>query len=403
MYNRPIFDHARMPMWAIPIHLIISLILGVILTKFVEEPVRNWLKQENKGCRNWTIFFSSIISAMGVVGLILGLLFHGHYVMSDEKFEINGQKFHFHKILSGTTKANAEKICQESGTFLFEPRDATINNEVYQQMHKLTNYGYWLNIERNDTEHEYFKYGSDNGDLGWENWQENEPNNFGNSDERCVGVDLEFWHIRWRQKWFDSGCYIRMAVLCQEDQKLKVAEDVEITTNGTTYKFKPSTSGTLEEARSVCSADGMMLFEPRDQASYDAVLEKARTTGQDLIWMNVKQDNQTDKTKQRKFRYMSDNTEVVWSDWPPHKPGLVGKWHGEDVPLEKRDLCVQATQVQWTGDWLRGEVNRYSPWRPVWNDLNCNKIGQIVCQSKKIKTTNCKKIMEVKYKCVPHQ
>ena len=141
-----------MPMWAIPIHLIISLILGVILTKFVEEPVRNWLKQENKGCRNWTIFFSSIISAMGVVGLILGLLFHGHYVMcvilqnvnngtliiddldnflfgrSDEKFEINGQKFHFHKILSGTTKANAEKICQERGTFLFEPRDATINN-----------------------------------------------------------------------------------------------------------------------------------------------------------------------------------------------------------------------------------------------------------------------------------
>ena len=65
---------------------------------------------------------------------------------------------------------------------------------------------------------------------------------------------------------------------------------------------------------------------------------------------------------------MSDDTEVVWSDWPPHKPGLVGKWHGEDVPLEKRDLCVQATQVQWTGDWLRGEVNRYSPWRPVWND-----------------------------------
>ena len=74
--------------------------------------------------------------------------------------------------------------------------------------------------------------------------------------------------------------------------------DVEITANGTTYKFKPSISGTLEEARSVCSADGMMLFEPRDQASYDAVLEQARTTGQDLIWMNVKQDNQTDKTKQ---------------------------------------------------------------------------------------------------------
>ena len=72
---------------------------------------------------------------------------------SDAKFEINGQKFHFHKILSGTTKSNAEKICQERGTFLFEPRDATINNEVYQQMHKLTNYGYWLNIERNDTEH----------------------------------------------------------------------------------------------------------------------------------------------------------------------------------------------------------------------------------------------------------
>ena len=74
--------------------------------------------------------------------------------------------------------------------------------------------------------------------------------------------------------------------------------DLEITANGTTYKFKPSKSGTLEEARSMCSADGgMMLFEPRDQASYDAVLEQAKATGQDLIWMNVKQDNQTDKTK----------------------------------------------------------------------------------------------------------
>ena len=67
----------------------------------------------------------------------------------------------------------------------------------------------------------YFKYGSDNRDLGWANWQINQPNNSG---KRCVGVDLQFLNIQWRQRWFDSGCYDRMAVLCQADEKLKVAE-----------------------------------------------------------------------------------------------------------------------------------------------------------------------------------
>ena len=34
-----------MPPWAIPIHWVIALILGSLLTLFIEEPARNFLKK----------------------------------------------------------------------------------------------------------------------------------------------------------------------------------------------------------------------------------------------------------------------------------------------------------------------------------------------------------------------
>ena len=34
----------KMPVWAIPIHLVISIIFGALLTLFIEEPARNILK-----------------------------------------------------------------------------------------------------------------------------------------------------------------------------------------------------------------------------------------------------------------------------------------------------------------------------------------------------------------------
>ena len=34
----------KLPLWAVPIHLVISLLLGTVLTLYLEEPVRKRLK-----------------------------------------------------------------------------------------------------------------------------------------------------------------------------------------------------------------------------------------------------------------------------------------------------------------------------------------------------------------------
>jgi peptidoglycan/LPS O-acetylase OafA/YrhL len=34
----------RLPVWGIPIHLVISLIFGILLTLFIEDPARKFLK-----------------------------------------------------------------------------------------------------------------------------------------------------------------------------------------------------------------------------------------------------------------------------------------------------------------------------------------------------------------------
>ena len=80
-FNQPMFQIIRQPMWAVPIHLLVSLAMGIVLTKFFEDPMRRWLKQEGREKRNWSIFFTAVISTIALVGTILGLLFHGGYIL----------------------------------------------------------------------------------------------------------------------------------------------------------------------------------------------------------------------------------------------------------------------------------------------------------------------------------
>ena len=42
---------------------------------------------------------------------------------------------------------------------------------------------------------------------------------------------------------------------------------------------------------------------------------------------------------------MSDDAEVVWNDWPHHKPGLVGKWHGQKWNLQK-SACDGGVKIE---------------------------------------------------------
>ena len=73
--------HALLPWWSMPIHIGLSILLGIALTILLEEPARRWLKQENKQRRNWLIFFTGVITIIASIGLTLGLLFHGGTVM----------------------------------------------------------------------------------------------------------------------------------------------------------------------------------------------------------------------------------------------------------------------------------------------------------------------------------
>ena len=59
-----------------------------------------------------------------------------------------------------------------------------------------------------------------------------------------------------------------------------------MSTHGTTtFVIKPSKSGTFSEAQKMCKADGLELFEPRDEATYLSVIKFAQA---DPIWLNVK-------------------------------------------------------------------------------------------------------------------
>ena len=38
-------EHFKLPLWAVPIHVIISILLGILLTLYIEEPARKRLNQ----------------------------------------------------------------------------------------------------------------------------------------------------------------------------------------------------------------------------------------------------------------------------------------------------------------------------------------------------------------------
>ena len=64
---------------------------------------------------------------------------------------------------------------------------------------------------------------------------------------------------------------------------------------GKKFVIKPSKSGNFSRASRICEESGMMLFEPRDNATFYAVHEKAREAGLNLIWLNIGRDDPDSK------------------------------------------------------------------------------------------------------------
>ena len=73
--------------------------------------------------------------------------------------------------------------------------------------------------------------------------------------------------------------------------------DIEVSHNGKKFSIKPSRSGNFTEAKELCEEGRQILFEPRDEATWDAVYAKAREAGQTLIWLGIQQDTKEDSEK----------------------------------------------------------------------------------------------------------
>ena len=49
----------------------------------------------------------------------------------------------------------------------------------------------------------------------------------------------------------------------------------------------PSKSGNFTEAQNICKNKGLQLFEPRNEATYEAVYKAAMEVRIDRIWVNI--------------------------------------------------------------------------------------------------------------------
>ena len=64
--------------------------------------------------------------------------------------------------------------------------------------------------------------------------------------------------------------------------------DTEITVDGRKFVIMPSKSGNFEEVQNICKHKGLQLFEPRNEATYEAVYKAAMEARLDNIWVNIK-------------------------------------------------------------------------------------------------------------------
>ena len=198
-----------------------------------------------------------------------------------------------------------------------------------------------------------WKYVGDGNDVSWFNWQPGEPNNFMLGDEKCAIANFE-WFVDFEENWADAPCDHWAQVVCQDTKAVTPAANVEVEHNGKTYTLMPSKSGNFEEVTKICGDLDLMMFEPRNQAEYDAVYAEAKALGMDMIYLNIQREN-----PESKFKFLSDNTEIDWNNWASGEPN---NHEG------KGENCV--TSHFWS--YFKGQ----------WVDVLCSNVGQVICQQK---------------------
>ena len=100
---------------------------------------------------------------------------------------------------------DAESFCKNEGGILYEPRNESVMSKVLNHAHNKSIKGFWLGVH-DKSEEGNFVYASDETPITLKNWNEGEPNIYGNEDD-CVNVFDGFWH--------DLPCYgYPMAFVC---------------------------------------------------------------------------------------------------------------------------------------------------------------------------------------------
>ena len=125
--------------------------------------------------------------------------------------------------------------------------------------------------------------------------------------------------------------------------------------NGKTYTLVPSKSGDFEGVKAICESKGLSVYEPRDNVTYYTVFEATQKAGMKIIYLNMQRKWLENEEKWEPFRYVSDNTELIWNHgWH--------SWHYADD-----EACLTTYFSLGGGD--------------DWISLRCNGNGQIVCQN----------------------
>ena len=175
-----------------------------------------------------------------------------------------------------------------------------------------------------------------------------------NSGEKCAIGNYEYSFL-----WHDVRCDTRYTVICQEDKIPPIAEDIKVEFNGKTYTLVPSKSGDFEGVKAVCESKGLSVYEPRDNATYYTVFEATQKAGMVINYMNMQRKWLQNEKKWEPFKYVSDNTELVWShNFKENEPNL---------DYGNGEACLTTFFAPGSED--------------DWIALRCIRNGQIVCQN----------------------
>ena len=98
---------------------------------------------------------------------------------------VGGMEFAFNN--DGLTSDGAEALCTTIGGKLYEPRDASVMQDVTNQAKTAGINEFWIGINDKDQEGT-FVYSSDKTPLSITNWAFGEPNNAHDQGEHCAVI-----------------------------------------------------------------------------------------------------------------------------------------------------------------------------------------------------------------------